>query len=586
MHHFLTMIVLLYCGIIAQAVEEERFSERGFYVSTNLLVDSNLKKLNSLAERAAKVGYNTVYFADWKFGQPWKFGKKYEANVKEAARIFRTHGISVVVCVTGLGDPCNYLNEIPDEVEALPVVNEPYKIVKGKFTPENILINGSFEDGIKHWRPDVFGEALKISDETASNGSKSLHFSIRNKESLQKGMLRVWKEVHCKPFQQYRLSFKLKTQNLVSKKQNFGINVVPVTKAPEQPDGFRYLSYRNLAVRNKIAATQDWKEYCIIFNTLEYSEITLALGTWGTESGEFWIDDIQLKPAAFLNVVRRADTPVSVTSADGKRTYCEGKDYTRIADPFSGNFRWKGDFDDTHAPPQISITPNSTIKEGEVVLASYYHPAFALKSAGICLNSPKLRPLIKRQIQWLEQAIHPDGYNIGIDEQRVYGYDPACIKSGINCGQALNQLARFSYDCIRSIAPGRKIYMWNDMFDPYANCYAKKYYYLVKGIGSLTDSWVGLPKDIIILRWTTSTPERFRGSMEHFQRIGMKYIQFPGYFDDKTFNPQAEERMRQTMNDPACIGVGFAQWSGLDNNHHLEAFLDMVRKLPNKTTSR
>ena len=194
-----------------------------------------------------------------------------------------------------------------------------------------------------------------------------------------------------------------------------------------------------------------------------------------------------------------------------------------------------------------------------------------------------MKPLIERQIRWLQETIRPEGMLIGIDEQRSYGYDPACVKSGINAGTALRNMAIFARNKIREIAPQAAVYMWNDMFDPFANCRKGRYYYLIKGCGSLYGNHVGLPKDIIILRWTAAK-KLIEKSVVHWSKtMGMKYIHFPGYFDAPVFNPRSRRFMEPVLNDPNCIGVGFAQWSSIDNfRPHFEKFLVMVNEMSAK----
>ena len=556
-----------------------RFPEKGFYLGTNLMVDSSLPKIDKVAERAARAGYNTVYLADWKQAQPWAFGETYVERLRKVAEMFRKRNIRVVVGLCFLGDPCPYMNEYPEEVECIPSKKTPFTVKNGVLSAENELVNGSFEEGLKNWRLDKDAN-IKLDDKTSASGKKSLYFAVKKSGDAPLNMIRAWYKLKVRPFQQYTLFLKLKTKGLKGPGSSFGISAGPLGLDPALPDGFRYLSHRKIDNRNPIKATQEWKEYKVSFNSLECSELTLVFGAWKLEKGEFWIDDVKLVPSSFLNVVRRRDTPVRITSADGKKVYVENRDYSPVIDPKSGRFRWVGDYDDSHAPPVIRVLPGSGIKEGEKLLADYYHASFALTSVCICLNSPVLKGVIEKQLKWYMDTISPEGFVIAIDEHRCYGYDPACEKSGMNAGKALNHLARFTYDRIKAAAPGAAIYMWNDMFDPYANCYPDNYYYRIRGKASLTGNWIGLPKDIIILRWTTKSLERVKGSMKHWRDLGMKYIQFPGYFTGAEFNPKSEGYMKETVKDPACIGVGFGQWGGIDNfRPHLERFLKMVDKV-------
>lgn len=76
------------------------------------------------------------------------------------------------------------------------------------------------------------------------------------------------------------------------------------------------------------------------------------------------------------------------------------------------------------------------------------------------------------------------------------------------------------------------------------------------------------------------TRRKIRRSLE--QRHG-NYIHFPGYFDAPVFNPRSRSFMKPVLNDPNCVGVGFAQWSGLNNyKPHFEKFLVMVNEMSAK----
>ena len=559
-----------------------KFPERLFYLGTNLLVDASLPKIAAIADRAAKAGYNTVLLADWKFGQPWVFGERYIKRIREVAAMLRARKLRIIVSVCQLADPTPFMNECPEEVECLPSLGTPFKVVNGVFTPQDIMRNGSFENGLENWRLDK-GTDIALDDKVSISGKNSLRFRVNSPKDTPLGMNRAWHKFKTQPFQQYTMSFKLKTSGLKGPGPSFGIGIVPVGNAPDQPDGFRYLCARRFYTENPVASTQDWKEYKLTFNSLECREVSLAIGGWGTAGGTFWFDDIQIKPSSFLNVVRRGDTPVKVRLAKDGTICQEGKDYSPIVDPKCGNVKWKGDFSDRHAGPVIRILPGSRIKECDTVKVDYYHAAMALHSVCICLNSPKLRPLIERQIRWLQEAIRPEGMLIGIDEHRTYGYDPACVKSGINAGTALRNMAIFTRNKIREIAPQASIYMWNDMFDPFANCRKGGYYYFIKGRGALYGNHVGLPKDIIIMRWTC-VEKLVEKSVAHWSKdMGMKYIHFPGYFDAPVFNPRSRSFMKPVLNDPNCVGVGFAQWSGLNNyKPHFEKFLVMVNEMSAK----
>ena len=576
----LLLSCLLAGGILSAG---EHFKEKGFYLAANLLPDTRLAQVEALASRAAKAGYNTVYLSDYKFGTAWLHGDRYIKNVQKSIAVLRKHNFKIVTSCIPIGDCCSYLSGSPELAECLKVVNEPYTIKNGVFTPGELLTNGSFEEGTKGWRIDPKVD-ISIDSTVAASGKSSMHFKVTGKEPFKQA--RIWYTVKTAPFQQLELTFKVKTKNLKGNSPTQGVAAALVANSPGTADGFRYLSFRRETVMNKkpLKPTNDWQEYRLLFNTYEYPNVKIALGSWRGSVGEFWIDDVKVKPASFVNVIRRKGTDPKVTSADGKIVYTEGKDYAKIVDPKAGHNRWKGDFDDSQAAPQIKVLPGSRIKEGDKVLASYYHVSLSQKHACICLNNPETKKYITRAIEWQQKYVKPDGIIVGIDEHRAYGYDPECEKSGLTAAQALNMIAKYSYKEIKRIAPKTQIYMWNDMFDPFSNCGAGRYYYMVKGRGALWNSWKDLPKDIIIMRWSPSNVKTKRkaleGSMEHWRKLGLKFVEFPGYFDDQKFNPHTEGILELAKKNPACIGAAFAQWSGINGfKPHFETFLKVVDKI-------
>ena len=167
-------LCLLAAGVLSAG---EHFKERGFYLGTNLLPDSKLVQVEALAARAAKAGYNTVYLNDYKFGTPWTYGDVYIRNVQKAVAALRKHNFKVVTGCIPISDCCAYLSDAPELAESLKVVNEPYTIKKGIFTPEEMLKNGSFEQGSKEWRLDPNMD-ISLDSTVAASGKSSIHFKF------------------------------------------------------------------------------------------------------------------------------------------------------------------------------------------------------------------------------------------------------------------------------------------------------------------------------------------------------------------------------------------------------------------------
>lgn len=117
----------------------------------------------------------------------------------------------------------------------------------------------------------------------------------------------------------------------------------------------------------RVAGTQDWKHYDLVFNSLDHADARLYLGAWSGKDGKLWWDDLRIEEIGLVNVLRRPGCPVTVRGEDGN-AYGEGPDYERISDPQL--HPWQA----YHAPPAIKLTPASRIKEGAKLRVSYYHP--------------------------------------------------------------------------------------------------------------------------------------------------------------------------------------------------------------------
>ena len=576
---FVALLVLFFGALAGQA--REIFPEKAFYLSFNFMNTNELHKITRIADRAKKAGYNSVYLADAKFGNPWSRGAQYEKNLKSAVRILRERNLKVSVYVCAHGQ---FLMEHPFEAECVPVQEQPFTALKGKLVGNSCFTNSSFEEGMKGWMPDR-GKDVAIDPTVSASGKNSLRFRLDPGKS--KGQIRVQRALPVAPFKHYTLSLKLKTRNMKGRGSNFGIAAQPVGVIRNgKSTEFRYICYQRLNAVRPIRSTQDWQEYTFSFNTLDQEEVILFIGSWGGTEGEFWVDDVELRSASFTNIVRKKDMPLVITSADKKVRYEEGKDFSAVRDPLCGNYLWQGRFDFTHPGPVVTIPEGSRIREGEKLLASYHHVlAGASQSPDICLNSPVVKQMVARQIKWFKEKLDPEGFLIAIDEYRCYGYDPACVKSSRKAGDALNDLARFTYNEIKKHSPKARIYMWSDMFDPYGNCKEKSFYYNVRGRGSLWNSWKGLPKDIILLRWQCSNLESVRNSMAHWSGLGMKYIQFPTYFCT-SFSPMARPIIELSAKDPNCIGIAFAQWLKIDNfRPYFEQLMEVVSEVEKAQSS-
>jgi hypothetical protein len=144
------------------------------------------------------------------------------------------------------------------------------------------------------------------------------------------------------------------------------------------------------------------------------------------------------------------------------------------------------------------------------------------------------------------------GYMMSHDEIRVLNWCAACQKRHLTPGQILADNVQQCVAMLEEINPGRKIYVWSDMFDPNHNA-VKGPYYLVNG--DLRGSWEGLPKEVIVMPWYFSKRAE---SLGFFAGRGHQQV-IAGYYDDKP--ERVADWLDAADKVPASvIGVMYTTW--------------------------
>jgi hypothetical protein len=352
------------------------------------------------------------------------------------------------------------------------------------------------------------------------------------------------------PFRSYLVSFWLRTDGAA--------NGRPTLEAYSNNNRRRHV-FRDLSVQ----PTQDWRQYTVILHGLEASDVRLQLGM-RLSAGTAWIDDVQVAPLGLINVIRRARTPVQVTSADGRTVYEEGRDFERIEDPaFRPN-------NITRPAPPLRLTAGSRIADGSTVLVSWFYPPVILGSqVNLAINEPAVFELMDYEMQWAARVWDAPGYMMNVDELRVAGWedgDPAP-------GQLLAEYTRKAVDIVRKRAPGRTIYTWSDMYTPHHN--ARPFsvsgsYYLVNG--NYDNAWATLPKDVVIMMWYTRDPAGVRW----FADRGHRQI-LCGYYDGD-LRENISGWMRNSEGAPGVIGMMYTTWE--NNFDDMKEFVRLVDTYP------
>jgi len=543
-------------------------AQRWVYLSTNLLVDANVDKAVALLDRAAKAGYNGVALADSKFMRWDSLPDRYRRNVARLRAHCRKRKLACIASVFPIGYSEGLLAHDPDLAAGLPVVGAPF-VVRGRTIvpagPAATLANPSFEQHRGHrptgWRfADMPGKISFIDTKVVRHGKASLRMQDIHTHHPTHGNGRVMQTVKVQPFGYYHVSAWVKTKAFAAA-GNVRIAVLTA-------DGASLNHYQP-----RIRPTQDWRRVDITFNSLDHDEVRLYLGVWGGKGGTIWWDDVRIEAGGLVNLVRRKGAPLRITDAAGKTVYLEGRDFAGAVDPLLGSKPWAGAYSVWHTPPVMTVPAGSRLRDGQRVRVSYCHAVLVHHGQVMCcLAEPKIYEILAWQISRVRKHLAPDGYFMQHDEIRVQGWDDSCRRSGKTPGQLLAENVRRCAAIIRKADPGKPIYVWSDMFDPNHNARKTGRYYLVRGDGPWHGSWLGLPRDVVVVNWHGHKPGRAE-SLKFFAGRGHRQI-LAGYYD------AAPERIVDWLADAAGVkgisGVMYTTW----RSHYadLEAFLAAARR--------
>ena len=482
----------------------------------------------AMFSRAQADGYNGIVFGS-------NIAPVKASEFKHAAK---QHGLGLIAMVMGgVRDP-NYVEGFFAQ-DAHFVVNNS----KAQHTPDNPtkVANGDFEDfrdnHFNGWQfQDSEGQTTFADHEIKHSGTTSLR--MENVGNNPGQHCRIMQTIHLQPRRQYKITVWVKTQDLST-------GIVPEVKllTTKGDGGISYESFH-------CDVSQDWKQYNLVFNSLENTSALLYLGTWGGTTGKIWWDDLRVDEIALVNMLRRPGCPVTVRGDDGT-IYTEGADYVHLVDPML--HPWVS----FHEPPQLQLATNSRIKEGQSLWISYYHSVIVLEDrVNACLSEPRVFEDWSDEVKKVNALCQPDAFFMQHDELREMNQCASCRAKNMTAGELLAWNIHKATDIIRSIRPDASIWVWSDMFDPYHN--AVEQYYLVRG--SLKGSWKGLDKDVGIVNWNGGGLDK---DCRFFASLGLKQI-LSGYYDSDTDGTKITAWENSVKHVPGVVGSMYTTW---ENNY-------------------
>jgi hypothetical protein len=513
----LVLLALTGC-VSAPALGPLELRERWVYFPQDLREAKNVDTLARIMVRAARAGYTTVLLEDPNFGRLPLMNEAYFANLERIKRAADEARLDLVPALFQIGHSENLLSQDPNRAEGLPVQAALFVVRNGRAQIE--------ADPPVALRPDWDHRDPSVGPD----------LSIRDPQGR---LARVWQKVRVHPFRHYRVSALLRTRDFKGTPRIvvFG--------------GGRMLNFDPRGPK----PTQDWTPQIAVFNSLECTEVRVALGAWDGETGMAQFADAQIEEVGLLNLLRRPGAPL-VVSTEGGGVLEEGRDFEPVADPRLVPFtEW-------HEPPLI----RTTLPEGTRLRVSYFHP-LTFPDGGqmmICPSEPKTLDLLRDQARRLHEIFHAKAYFMSHDEMRVCNWDESCARRGLTAGQILADNVRTCIRILREVSPSSGIYCWSDMFDPVHNAHDD--YYLARG--GMAGTWEGLDREVIVATWFFDRREE---SLEWFSRRGHRTL-IAGYYDQKP--ERARDWIKSASRVRGTIGIMYTSW--YDRYEDLENFASLA----------
>lgn len=518
-----TLILLMGAYLLPAdaSAPKAKLPNRWFFVFRSMDDAKEIDRMIARFPKAQADGYNGVVFP----------ANIVPAKAQELRAAAKKYGLDLVPMVMGGNPDRNYVEGVLSK-EALFVA----KSGTATFQPDNPtkIVNTDFEDAtgnhFNHWSYQDDEGVTTFADHTVTHGGKtSLRMQDIGKTPARHA--RIMQPIKLQPHRQYRISLWVKTENM----------------APADPE-VKILS-GDASISNQtfhVEKTQDWKHYDLSFNSLQYSDATLYLGSWYGKEGKCWWDDVEIQEIGLVNVLRRPGCPVTVRSENGA-TYEEGRDFAKIVDP--ALHPWIA----YHTPLEIKLTARTRIKDGERLRVSYYHPMLVYEDRiDYCLSEPKIFENWRDEVKKANDLLHPAAFLMSHDEIRVANQCALCQSKKMTPGELLAWNVHKAAQIIRDIRPDAGIWVWSDMFDPMHN--AQDHFYAVNG--SLKGSWKGLDKDVGLMNWNGDTQGK---NSKFFADLGLKQM-LSGYYDGDTSGAGIQGWLVGVKGIPGIEGAMYTTW--------------------------
>lgn len=523
MRRWIMLFLAVSFWIIAPRARAADKPELWLYYPTNFAVPENVDKAEVIWKRAAAAGYTHVLIADSKFNRLGNLWPEYFKNCQRAKRIAADLHLQLVPALFSVGYSNDLLNHDPNLAEGVPVKDQPFVVKNG--VAELVA-----DPSLKLARVGFHDESVTIADgvATVKPGTPTSRFVF---------------PLHVHPFRAYHVSVKIRTKDFS-----------PQPQIAALAEG-QALQYQNIHVDR----AQDWKQYDVVFDSLDHTDVGVYFGIWDQVHGELQWKDWSIEEVGLLNVLRRGGAPCIVKNEDTGKTLVEGTDYEPIGDPHMGNIPYDGEYESYHTPPVMK----THLPDGTHLRVSWYYPPIVYDGqVAACISEAKTMELLADQARRMKELWGAPLYMMSHDEFRVFNWDESCQSRRQTPGEMLAENLR---QCTQLLKPARAA-VWNDMFDPYHNA-VKGPYYLVNG--PWLQSWQGLDKDVLVVNWNHGKRDE---SLKFFADRGNSQL-IAGYYDNDL--SELTQWKESASRVPNVIGYMYTTWRG--DYSMLEKFAEMVK---------
>jgi hypothetical protein len=493
---------------------------------------TDVVKIKSLIDTGAAHGLNGMVLSSFGLDSIARWNDRDIDLLKQVQAHCVQQGIELIPTGFSVGYGGGALGHERNFAAALPTVIKLHARGK-KLIPvigRNLLKNGDLE---QHTNGRFAGFAfhdqpgqISFPDTGAAIGKSCIRFT--NLATNAHGHGRIMQSVSIQPGRPYRLSFRIKTQNL------------------EPVSGIKAMILKDtgsLASLNpRMKSTQGWTHVSLEFINHRETEVKVYIGIWGGKSGTFWLDDLRLCQGSTLSdIVQRAGAPLSLRSLDRDRRFVQGRDFKAI-----GNLRELN---------HVSQTADSSIRAGETLeLACYKIPSVSHawgKQISLCMSNLDLYAYWEAQARKLHQIIGYKKILLSMDEIRNGGGCELCQSSGLSMAEILGNCITRQRNIFKRIDPEIEVLIWSDMLDPEHN--ARDNYYGV--VGDFTGSWQHVPQDLAIMCWYHTIRDK---SLAFFSQQGFRTFGASYYDADDLTNPR--QWLTSLQKTPQAQGIMYTTW--------------------------